>query len=67
MACASARPVEDASMKIVDPSSISPRAAAAMASFSGPASRRRAFQAVSICAGGSGSERAPPRTRSSSP
>ena len=52
MACASARPVEDASMKIVDPSSISSRAAAAIASFSGPASRRRAFQPVSIRAGG---------------
>ena len=64
---ASARPVEDASMKIVDPSSISSRARAAIASFSGAASRTRAFQAVSIRAGASGSERAPPRTRSSSP
>ena len=54
-------------MKIVDPSSISSRAAAAIASFSGAASRRRAFQPVSICAGGSGSDRAPPRTRCSNP
>ena len=64
---ASASPVEDASTKIVDPSSTSSRARTAIASFSCAASRTRAFQAVSIRGRVSGSERAPPRTRSRSP